>query len=140
MSSYNFVQEITAQMGVWSSPLHRVVQVKSNKIYFVIFGYSYMFLRILEICTIFWELNQLKNDLKIVAQCWAVIGHGYSACSAACHVRPAGRPARPRPGGPRASRAGRVVTWSPHAVHAWDDAVAGSPAAQWRLAGGKVLG
>jgi hypothetical protein len=74
MSSYNFVQEITAQMGVWSSPLHRVVQVESNKIYFVIFGHSYKFLRILEVCTIFWELNQLKNDLKIAAQCWAVIG------------------------------------------------------------------
>jgi hypothetical protein len=41
-----------------------VVQEESNKIYLVIFEYSYKFLRILEICSIFCELKQLKNDLK----------------------------------------------------------------------------
>jgi hypothetical protein len=51
-----------------------VVQEYSYKIYFVIFGHFYKFLRILEICTIFWELNQLKNGLKLAAQCRAEIG------------------------------------------------------------------
>jgi hypothetical protein len=38
-----------------------VVQEYPHKIYFAIFGHSYKFLRILEFCTIFWELNQLKT-------------------------------------------------------------------------------
>jgi hypothetical protein len=41
-----------------------VVQEESNKIYFVICGHLYKYLRILEVCTIFCELNELKNDLK----------------------------------------------------------------------------
>jgi hypothetical protein len=78
-----------------------VVQEDSYKIYFVIFGHYYKFLRILKICTIFCELKQLKNNLKIAAQCWAesrrvaiVLG------PAACHMRPVGRLVGPRPGGP----------------------------------------
>jgi hypothetical protein len=51
-------------MHIWSSPLCRVVQGYSYKIYFVIFGHSYKFIQILEACTIFWELNQLKNNLN----------------------------------------------------------------------------
>jgi hypothetical protein len=51
-----------------------VVQEYSYKIYFVIFRHSYKFLRILEVCTIFWELNQLENDLKLTAQCRAESG------------------------------------------------------------------
>jgi hypothetical protein len=34
---------------VWSSPLRRVVQEESNKIYFKIFKHSYKFLQILEV-------------------------------------------------------------------------------------------
>jgi hypothetical protein len=38
-----------------------VVQDYSYKIYFAVFGQSYKFIRILEVCTIFWELKQLKT-------------------------------------------------------------------------------
>jgi hypothetical protein len=40
-----------------------VVQEESNKIYFIIFGHSYKFLRILEICTNFWNyLTKTKKE------------------------------------------------------------------------------
>jgi hypothetical protein len=73
-------------MGVWSSPLRRVVQVESNKIYFVIFRHSYKFLRSLEVCTIFCELNQLKNVLKSPHSTGPKSARGYSASSAACYT------------------------------------------------------
>jgi hypothetical protein len=58
-------------MWVWLSPLCRLVQEYSYKIYFVFFRYSYKFLRILKVCTIFWELNQLKNDwISRTVPCW----------------------------------------------------------------------
>jgi hypothetical protein len=53
LSFYNFVQEIVAQMQVWSSPLCRDVQEYSYKFFFAIFGHFYKFLWILEVCTIF---------------------------------------------------------------------------------------
>jgi hypothetical protein len=56
-----------------------VVQKYSYKIYFIIFGHSYKFLRILEFCTIFWELNQLKNDLKSLHSAGLNPACGYSA-------------------------------------------------------------
>jgi hypothetical protein len=88
-----------------------VVQDESNKIYLVIFGHSYKFLRILEVCTIFYDLKQFK----ITAQCWDK-------------------------NRPMATVLGRAAAWSPRAVRAWDGVVARSPAARWRLAGGKILG
>jgi hypothetical protein len=66
-----------------------VVQYYSYKIYFVIFGHSYKFLRILEVCTIFWELKHLKNDLKTLG---TVLGRNSPWSYSARHGgRPEGR-------------------------------------------------
>jgi hypothetical protein len=66
-------------MWVCSSPLCRVVQVYSYRIYFAIVEYSYKFLQILKICPIFWELNQLKNDLKSPHSAGPKSARGYRA-------------------------------------------------------------
>jgi hypothetical protein len=49
---------------------------------------------------------------------------------AACHTRPADKPARPQPGGPVQPR--KPAT-SPRAVHVWDGVVACSLVPRWQL-------
>jgi hypothetical protein len=119
----------------------------SNKICFVIFEHSYNFLRILEVCTIFWELNQLENKLKSPHSAGPNPARGYSAwlgglpCmvgrkaswAMACWPSPAAEAARVPRGCVRAVCAGSVViTRSPRMV-------ARSLLARWWLAGNKVL-
>jgi hypothetical protein len=122
----------------------RVVHEYSNKICFVIFGHSYKFLRILEICTIFWELNQVENKLKSLHNVGPNPAHGYSArlaglpCVAgrkaswatACWPSPATEAAHVPRGCVRAGN--MVITRSPRVV-------ARSLLARWWLAGSKVL-
>jgi hypothetical protein len=64
LSSWNFVQQNTAQRWVWWSPLCRVVHKGSYQIYFAIFGYSYKFLQILKVWTVFRELTKLEKWLN----------------------------------------------------------------------------
>jgi hypothetical protein len=74
----------------------------------------------------FLEFIQLKNDLKITAQCRARIRPVATvrACGDLLRARLAG----PRPGGPaqsrrRLTRAARAPAWSPRAIHACGGAV-----------------
>jgi hypothetical protein len=62
-----------------------VVLEDSYKIYFVIFGHSYKFLQIFEVLNYFWNLKQLKNDLKSPHSVGPKPARGYSA-------RPGGLP------------------------------------------------
>jgi hypothetical protein len=80
LNSCNFIQCNNEQIYIWSSPLCRVVQGYSYKIYFLIFGHSYKFLRILEASTIFWELNQLKNNLNRLHSAGPQSGPRPAAC------------------------------------------------------------
>jgi hypothetical protein len=68
----------------------------------------------------FLEFKTIENKLKFATQCWAERRPAATVSGvAACHARPAGRPAGPRPGGPAAE-----------AARARDGAVARSPVAR----------
>ncbi len=107
-----------------------MVQEESYKIYFAIFGHSYKFLRILEICTIFWELNKSTNDL---------IGRTVPDLKPGPWPQPTGC------GGLQCTVAGcrmglSLAARSSHVcgLRARDGAVVGLPTARRRLAGGEV--
>jgi hypothetical protein len=51
-----------------------VVQEESHKIYFKIFGHSYNFLQILEVCPIFWNFKTIEKRLNPWAQRQCVAG------------------------------------------------------------------
>jgi hypothetical protein len=68
---------------------------------FVIFGHSYKFLRILEVCTIFCYLKQLEKCLINWYSAGPNPARGYSPRGvAACHARSVERPHGPGCGGP----------------------------------------
>jgi hypothetical protein len=100
-----------------------MVQEESNKIYFVIFEHFYEFLRILEVLKQFLEFKTIEIKLKFDAQCWVKIGPRPATRSRPDGQLGHGLAARARCGA--SGGAGR--------------AVARSPTARWRLAGGKVL-
>jgi hypothetical protein len=93
----------------------------------------------------FLEFKTIENKFKFAAQCQAETAPWLQ--SAARRLATRGQPegqlghglaAQSSHGcGPRAVRA---HAWSPSTGRAWGGALARSPAAQWRLASGKVLG
>jgi hypothetical protein len=103
------------------------------------FGHSYKFLRILEICTILWELNQLENNLNRPHSGGPNLAHDYSARRGALPCA-AGRPAgwatdwRPGPSveAARDAGAGRasdtLTAWSRRGGHARAAGRRGCPA------------
>jgi hypothetical protein len=119
---WNFLFTYMIQKWVWSSLLHRGVLEDSYKIYFMIFGYSYKFLQILEVWTNFYYLKQLKNDLKSLHSTGLKTRSGY---------QPAGCGGLSRGGGRRASGA---VVWRSGlaAVAACARALSRVLAAWWR--------
>jgi hypothetical protein len=114
LGSCNFVQCITTQMYIWSSPLCRAAQVDSNEIYLAIFEHFYESLLIFEIWKKFGYLKQTENDFKPWAQCWAENGPRPQCRGTAACLLPGPRPARFL----ASSRAGRRGTHSVHSHRA----------------------
>jgi hypothetical protein len=113
-----------------------VVQEYSYKIYFATFGHFYKFLRILEVCTILWELNQLQNDLNQLHSAWPNPARGSSArIDALPHAadRKAGWATAWQPD--PAAEANRVVTARSRRAGRCDGAVAEGPMVASRLQG-----
>jgi hypothetical protein len=90
------------QKWVWSSLLHKGVLEYSYKIYFINAGHFYKSLQILEVWTNFCYIKQLEKTIKSPG---TVLGRkpaaGYSPRGlAACHARPANKPAGSWPSAP----------------------------------------